>query len=254
MLKFSEENAKTRALRQVKSLQKYLQDKRKIYSFDLISGWSCPFANQCLSKVHIINGRKKIRDGKNTKFRCFSASQEALYNNVYNRRMENYTFLKQYKNDSGSMAIMLTHALPKNAGIVRIHVAGDFFNENYFYAWLTIAEACPDILFYAYTKSLPYWINYRKYGSIPENFILTASRGGQCDNLIKKHRLREAIVVFSEKEAKSLGLEIDHDDSHAADWSKKKQSFALLLHGIQPAGSQAASALRDLKGKGSYKR
>jgi hypothetical protein len=60
--------------------------------------------------------------------------------------------------------------------------------------------------------------------------------------------------VFSESEALELGLEIDHDDSHAARPSLKDQDFALLIHGIQPKGTEAAAALKQLKGKGSYSR
>ena len=87
-----------------------------------------------------------------------------------------------------------------------------------------------------------------------ENFILTASYGGRDDSLIEKHNLRYAKVVFSEAEAESLGLEIDHDDSHAADPHNQEKSFALLLHGTQPKDTEAAIALRKLKGKGSYSR
>ena len=67
-------------------------------------------------------------------------------------------------------------------------------------------------------------------------------------------KLRSAKVVFSEAEAEKLGLEIDHDDSHAARPSLRDQDFALLIHGTQPAGSEAAKALKELKGKGSYSR
>jgi len=61
-------------------------------------------------------------------------------------------------------------------------------------------------------------------------------------------------VVFSEAEAEKLGLEIDHDDSHAARPSLRDQDFALLIHGTQPKGTAAATALKELKGKGSYSR
>ena len=61
-------------------------------------------------------------------------------------------------------------------------------------------------------------------------------------------------MVFSEEEAEARGLEIDHDDSHAAVPSWLNNDFALLVHGVQPAGSEAARALSALKGKGSYGR
>jgi hypothetical protein len=53
-----------------------------------------------------------------------------------------------------------------------------------------------------------------------------------------------AAVVFSEREAQELGLDIDHDDSHAM---KKGSSFALLLHGTQPKKSRASKALQSLR-------
>ena len=83
---------------------------------------------------------------------------------------------------------------------------------------------------------------------------MTASYGGREDELIDSQNLRSTKVIFSEEEADSLGLEIDHDDSHAADPAKKNDDFALLIHGTQPKGSEAAVALKELKGKGSYSR
>jgi hypothetical protein len=148
----------------------------------------------------------------------------------------------------------LIGAMPDNAGIIRIHVGGDFKTRAYFDAWLEVARQNKDRLFYAYTKSLPFWIDRRDQLKKLPNFVLTASRGGYKDNLIKKHRLRESVVVFSEQQAADLGLEIDHDDSHAADPSRRRESFALLIHGGQPAGSEAGKAVRALKGKGSYSR
>ena len=74
------------------------------------------------------------------------------------------------------------------------------------------------------------------------------------DQLIEEKQLRSAKVVFSEAEAAELGLEIDHDDSHAARPSLQGQDLALLIHGTQPKGTEAAEALKALKGKGSYSR
>jgi len=51
-------------------------------------------------------------------------------------------------------------------------------------------------------------------------------------------------VVYSEREAENLGLEIDHDDTHAA---FGKENFALLIHGTQPKGSAASEALKQIK-------
>ena len=62
MLKFSKANAKTQALANDAELAEYLQGNRKIYSLDLLSGWSCPHAKDCLSKAIVQdNGKRKIK-------------------------------------------------------------------------------------------------------------------------------------------------------------------------------------------------
>jgi len=249
MLKYSPANAKTEALKQVDELKPFLADKRKIYSLDLLSGYTCPFAKACLSKaVTQPNGKRKIQDGVDNEFRCFSASQEVQYNGVYNLRKHNMDTLRRlHLND---MIHELNQAMPKNLGICRIHVAGDFFTPDYMFAWINMAMMHTDRLFYAYTKSLTYWLKYQEWIDQLDNFVLTASYGGRNDDMIEEHNLRSAKVVFSEAEA--YELDIDHDDSHAARPSLKNQDFALLIHGTQPKGTEAAEALKELKGKGSY--
>jgi len=216
-----------------------------IQTISLLSGWSCPFAHDCLSKA-VLNektGKRTIQDGKHTQFRCFSASQEALYTGTYNQRKHNFDLVKN--KETNEMVELIKRSIPKNTQIIRIHVGGDFFNQKYFDAWLQVSKDIPGILFYAYTKALPFWI--ARIDEIPTNFKLNASKGGRRDELIKEHNLKEAIVVFSEEEAKNLGLEIDHDDTHAY---KQNESFALLIHGSQPKGSDAGEALKKLKKKG----
>mgnify|MGYP005723946765 CR=1 FL=1 len=71
--------------------------------------------------------------------------------------------------------------------------------------------------------------------------------GGTQDHVTENYGLRKAVVVFSEAEAAELGLEIDHDDSHAGEGT---QSFALLIHGQQKAGSEASIAQKALRQKG----
>lgn len=246
MLKFSPANVKIQALKAVPALAKFLQGKRKVYSLDLISGYSCPHAHECLSKVIVTNGKKSIKDGANTKFRCFSASQEVIFPAVYNNRKHNFETLK--KADFAGMVKLLSDSMPQNLGVCRIHVAGDFFNQNYLDAWIEIARQNPTRLFYAYTKSLNFWI--KRKNSIPENFVLTASHGGRLDDMIASEGLRSAKVVYSEDEAANAGLAIDHTDEHAANPETASKSFALMIHGIQPKGGKASAAIKLLKKNG----
>ena len=252
MLKFSTANTKLKKLYKLATtvLKRWLGQKigrstAKVYSFDILSGVDCPFAFLCKSKAEEqADGSRKIKDGPHTKFRCFSASQEVLFTNTYLSRKRNHDAIHALKTSS-DMADALCAALPKDARVIRIHVSGDMFSHDYFRAWCRVANRNPEVLFYAYTKSLVYWVANRAL--VPSNLVLTASYGGRDDHLIAEHGLRSAKVVFSKQEAADLGLEIDNDDSHACDPTKADQDFALLIHGVQPKGSEAANALKILK-------
>lgn len=211
---------------------------RDIWTFSLPAGYACPGALECLSKANRETG--KIKDGEATKFRCFAASDEAQYKNTREQRWHNFELLKG--KSTAEMSELIQASLPRAAGIIRVHVSGDFFNQFYFDAWMHVARCQPLRTFYAYTKSLPFWV--RRIGDIPANFMLNASRGGIHDELIEKHDLKYAEVVFSHEEADTKGLRIDHDDSHAY---KSGKPFALLIHGTQPAGSMAAKSLSALR-------
>ena len=196
-----------------------------------------------------MDGKRKIHDGPCTKFRCFSASQEVCYPNVYNARLYNFDLMRGVRGVASCRDLILK-SLPSNLGICRYHVGGDFFKQAYLDAAIEVAEIHPDRLFYGYTKSLHLLQNVDMVdparGFIRPNFLMTTSYGGKYDNLIDQVGIRTAEVVFAEN---GTDLPIDHDDSHAATGGG---SFALLLHGIQPKGSTASKALQQLRGKGSY--
>jgi hypothetical protein len=239
-VKFQPANKKLRRLTRL--LTKRWGRKPNIYGFSLPAGYSCPFANECLSKVDRYTG--KVTDGPNTHFRCFMASMEAIYSSLRESVWNNFDALRQAKTME-AMLDLLEAALPKNADIIRPGVDGDFFNQAYFDAWLELARRRPDILFYAYTKSLTYWV--ARLDQIPDNFYLTASYGGYLDHLIKEYGLKSSTVVFHPDKADALGLEIDHDETHALFGTA---SFALLLHGQQPKGGDASQAIKILKAEG----
>jgi hypothetical protein len=189
----------------------------------------------------------KITDGARTEFRCFSASNEAVFSNVRNARWHNYQALLTAKTAKAMSALLidgLADTVTRKTKAVRIHVSGDFFNQDYFDAWLLAAQNFPDTKFYAYTKSLNLWV--ARLNMLPPNFTLIASFGGRHDQLIAKFSLPSAVVVYHPEEAEALGLQIDHDDSHA----QAGRTFALLVHGTQPKGSKASEALKrmDLEG------
>ena len=209
-------------------------------TFSLPAGHTCPFADLCLAKANKKTG--KLTDGKHQAFRCFSASTEAAFPTVRSSRWKNLRLVKSHL-QKGDLVETLTAAIPKGTEAVRIHVGGDFFSQAYFDAWLETAKNHPQTIFYAYTKSIPFWTARLK--EITPNFRLTASMGGKADTLAGTHQLPTTIVVKHPDEAKAANLEIDHDDSHPA--AAIRASFALLIHGQQRKGSPASVALQHLR-------
>lgn len=212
-----------------------------IITFSLPAGYTCPGAKECLARADVERG--VIVDGPDAKFRCFAASQEAVYSNVRRARWRNFELLTAARLAGGKegMVQLIMDSLPKAFEKVRVHVSGDFFNQEYFDAWLEVARHWPDKIFYAYTKSLKYWATAKS--AVPDNFRLTASRGGKFDDMIEEENFREVEVIFHPDQAE--GRPIDHDDSHA--YTDKQENFVLLLHGVQKKDTEAAAALRVLK-------
>lgn len=231
LLKFKDANGK------LKKMAKKLGIKLK--TFTLPAGYTCPGAKDCLAFADKKTG--KIKDGKDTQFRCFMASLEAVFPSLREMVWENLRLIRNELNEGYMQcADLICESLPKKFDVMRVHVGGDYFSLEYLKAWIEVAKRNPDKVFYSYSKSLHLF----KQFALPENLVLTASRGGKYDELIDLHAWKEAVVVYSEKEAADKGLEIDHDDEHAA---FGEDDFALLIHGTQPKGSAAAVALKEVK-------
>jgi len=217
----------------------------EVSAFAILAGHTCPGAKDCLAKVMIEEMKRKLIDGKHSKFRCFAATSEVGRASVFNAHKHNTDLLQACKSKEEMAKLIIDSIITncsKHVKLIRVHWSGDFFSQMYFDAWLLVAEQMPHIRFYAYTKSLNFW-KRREY-DIPNNLFLTASRGGRYDHLIGEiFADREAVVVFSEEEAEQLGLPIDYDDTHAAGYGG---DFALLIHGNQPSGSDAQKAWRKV--------
>ena len=210
-----------------------------VESVSLLSGHACPYALKCLAKVHKVT--RKLIDGKHAEHRCFSASNEASFPTVFNARKYNTDLLQSCKTEDEIYQV-LDFSIRKSFDPFRIHIGGEFYNQLYFDAWVKFASDNPYRVFYAYTKSLPYWIN--RLGDIPDNLSLTASYGGRADWMIEEYNLKTAYVIDHPSDADRLQLEIDHDDSHAI--ANDNKSFALLLHGTQKAGTKSADAIKRM--------
>ena len=185
---------------------KYYRDT--VYEWNLPTGTTCPFALECKVTVDRITGKFDIKKGQ---YRCYAASPER-FPAVREHRWNNFELVKEG----------VVPEIPIGCNAIRIHSAGDFFNQQYFNMWLKLADENPTIEMWAYTKSVKYWV--KRINEIPENLILTASYGGREDYLIEEYNLKN-VKVYASVDSVPIDRPIDNND----DWARKPiVNFALL--------------------------
>jgi hypothetical protein len=229
----------------------------------LPAGYTCPFATMCKNfpakwEGPVKGGKfkrpaswdKNIKPGPKAKFMCYAARAQGQYPGANIQAFKNLDLIKKFKTKEEISNLIIKslqfHKL-QDTDIFRIHEAGDFFSQVYFDAWIDVANKLPGTLFYAYTVSLPFWI--ARKGQIPNNLKLIASMDEENEQTIIDNGLRYSKVVSSVEEAAEQELPIDFDDSIAFG---SDRNFALLIHGPQPSGSDAAQALKRNKDAGMY--
>jgi hypothetical protein len=187
--------------------------KSDIKIFNLPPVTTCPYAYDCQNV-----------------FKCYAISIEERLPSFKAHNEYNFNLLRKHHKSIDKMADLIDSSLPK-AKIIRIHSSGDFFNERYLKAWLKVARNNKNIIFYAYTTSIPFWINNLDEINSLKNFKLIASLGtNNQDYLIKKYNLQFSKVVYSENEAKKLNLPVDYNEKLAI---SQNNNFALVIHGTQ---------------------
>ena len=191
----------------------------RVFEFNLPAGHSCPNALECLAKTDRETG--KLSNGPQQRFVCYAAKSER-FPSARNARWHNFDLLRAAKTEA-RMAVLIGQSIPKRAARIRIHGSGDFYNQKYFDAWLRVCREHEDVLFWAFTKSVQYWVN--RLDEVPGNLIMQASRGGRLDHLIDQHGLKSATVFRTVEEARASGMPIDTDDTYAC---SNQGSFALV--------------------------
>lgn len=221
MLKFSFQNSK------IVKLNKYLGlPKKSVVSFDLPAGYTCPAARLCKSFANQDTG--KVTDAKGIQFRCYAVSSESAFPATRRLRWHNFNSLKGL--GLCDMVSLILESIPDTAKVIRVHSSGDFFSYAYFLAWVTVASIRSDITFFGYTKM----IDYVKHDK-SDNFHLVYSYGGKFDNMVTDEPV--AYVVMTVSDAVERGLKVSCQDNPVDDYDYivGEQSFALVIHGTQPA-------------------
>jgi hypothetical protein len=220
-LTFSTHNSKINELAKTQGLK-----KTQVVAFDLPAGHTCPAADVCQSFSDRETG--KITDGENCKFRCYAASVESAFSASRRAHWRNFDVLR--KLTQAQMVELILKELPKDVKIIRIHSSGDYFSKRYFQAWVEVAKVRTDVRFFGYTKIL----NYVRADK-PDNFRLVYSFGGKMDS--KKTCEPTCYVVKDVAEAVIRGLDVSCKNNPADDFDfiMEGRTFALCLHGTQPA-------------------
>ena len=106
-------------------------------------------------------------------FRCYAAMDEARRPNVRKTRWDNFDLLKG-KTISQIVDLIVSSIKEtglKRGGTLRVHIGGDYFSQIYFNAWMKAASFFPNIVFYSYTKSIKFLLEYiTAYGGLPKQF------------------------------------------------------------------------------------
>lgn len=253
LLKLSPPNSKTtHMLAWIESELGQRIRKSEFASLSLLSGVSCPGAKLCKSRAVVQDsGKRKVEDGPDCRFRCFSATDEATYNETYSQRDHNRRQVLACGKDPYRVAALLLASIPRKVKLIRVHIGGDYLSLEYLLGWILFAAMRPDTRIYSYTKSLHFLAKLDcNAADLPSNMRIVLSEGGLFDSLIPELKARgfnSATVVYTKQAADDLGLEIDHKDNLAAYGST---DFALLIHASQPAGSEAAAAVNALRKAG----
>lgn len=194
----------------------------QVICFDLPAGYTCQGANLCQCWSHRKTGKLII--GKHCTFHCYAAKVECRYPNVRMQRWFNYDLLRQYKNNVAMMTSIIEYSLPNPVKIIRIHSSGDFFNQDYFTAWLNIAKNHSEISFFAYSK-IPYCV--RNAQNTP-NFHMVYSHGGKYDDYATG--LPFCRVINSQDQAQGLPIACKDNPTDDYDYILAGESFCIFEH------------------------
>ena len=130
---------------------------------------TCPFAKECIKYCY-------AQKGNYTRFPMIQQLMEKKYELS---KTENF------------INLMNKEIKKKKAKYIRIHDSGDFYSVKYLNKWIQIAKDNKSVIFYAYTKSIKFFINGLK---LPKNLKIIFSEGSKTDNLINVNKHRHARI------------------------------------------------------------
>jgi len=145
--------------------------------------------------------------------------------NVKDKRYWNFL---QSKQDDFTTRI-ISEIVAKDVDVIRIHDGGDFYSPKYIEKWISIAANLPNVRFYAYTKTVSYFLGKK----LPKNLIITYSFGGKEDHLIDTRKHRHCHVFKDAASLKRSGyLDVSKDDSLTC-YKTRNKKIGIVYHGAR---------------------
>jgi len=171
----------------------------------------CPAAGTCKKGCYASEGSyrwKPVQD-------AFEARLQTVLDGTFESKMEREIRTK-----------LKTAQRRKLQLVIRLHSSGDFFRQSYVDSWLNLVNLFPDVIFYAYTKSLGFF----KGKDLPNNFITIFSEGGRFDKAINTDTERHARVFSTIEDLEEAGYaNASNDDSVA--FASPNHKIGLVWHG-----------------------
>ena len=158
---------------------------------------TCPFADSCVKYCY-------AQKGNYTRFPVVQNLMEQKY---------------KISKTNNFIPLMNEEIAKKKATHIRIHDSGDFYSVEYLQKWVDIATQNTNVIFYAYTKSIKFFINGLK---LPKNLKIIFSEGSKTDNLINVNKHRHARIFKSKELLEAAGYtNASEDDLKAIQENKK---------------------------------
>lgn len=154
-------------------------------------------------------------------FGCYAMKGAYIWSNVrpaFERRLE-------ATRQDDFVDVMTTEIKAKRADFIRVHDSGDYYSPKYLKKWLKIAEKCPEVKFYSYTKSFPLFDGVE----LPDNYCIIFSEGSKDTRDITSHRHAK---VFSSVEALEAAgyADASSNDLLATKWYNQTNKIGLVFH------------------------
>jgi len=160
---------------------------------------------------------------KATDIRCFAATAELIYPNVYMKRQINYHLSRLHD----FIDLVLKEINFNNVEVVRPMAAGDYYSMDVYYKWRQIAERRPRIIFFGYTKN-PYVALDLIVHHPLDNFKIIYSHGGTYDEKLVGSNIPTCYIQMRGQDWNVPSIDLNSGDDYK--YIMAGQSFQIPYH------------------------